>query len=91
MLHPNPENRPTIRNILDSAFFKDILVRTLTYLSSIVEKTDESKSQFYKSLPTAIPQFSEKILVSKVSRKKKEKDFMESRKPGIFFPRRRVL
>lgn len=66
MLALNPGKRITIKQFLDSDYFKDVLIRTVNYLANINEKSDDSKCEFYKRLTQALPEFTTKILTTKI-------------------------
>ncbi|KAJ3222815.1 hypothetical protein HDU78_011596 [Chytriomyces hyalinus] len=59
-------NPPPLSQFESSAFFDNILVSTIGFLESFVEKNQISKAQFLKGLVAVLPQFSLKLVHRKV-------------------------
>ena len=57
LLKSQPESRLTTDTFLQSEYFSDILIRTLRYLDSILEKDMEGRIEFLKRLPQALSLF----------------------------------
>jgi SCY1-like protein 2 len=66
MLSISPSHRLSLDNLLQSSFFDNILISTINYLETFVEKTQVHKAQFLKGLVKILPQFSIKLIERKV-------------------------
>ncbi|KAI9206716.1 kinase-like domain-containing protein [Polychytrium aggregatum] len=66
MLVKYPSQRISVEAIQTSEYFDNILVSTIKYLETFVEKTAQHKAQFLKGLVRILPQFSEKLLYRKI-------------------------
>ncbi|KAJ3413653.1 hypothetical protein HDV05_007721 [Chytridiales sp. JEL 0842] len=66
MLVRNPAHRLTIQEFEKSDFFDNILISTINFLETFVEKSQAQKVQFLKGLVRMLPQFSKKLLARKI-------------------------
>ncbi|KAJ3080871.1 hypothetical protein HK102_002750 [Quaeritorhiza haematococci] len=66
MLKREPSARISIAEFQTSPYFDNILISTIKYLDSFVEKTQVQKAQFLKGLVRVLPQFSERLLHRKI-------------------------
>lgn len=66
MVKRYPHHRITIPEIQNSAYFDNILISTIKFLDSFVEKTQIEKAQFLKGLTRVLPQFSERLISRKI-------------------------
>lgn len=57
LVKSNSQERLSIESFLQAEYFRDILIRTLRYLDSILEKDIEGRIEFLKRLPQALSLF----------------------------------
>ena len=58
----NPTMRPTFDRILQSNAFTSLEMRVLKYMDMIITKDNADKFTFFKNLPSALPNFSQRML-----------------------------
>ena len=68
MLARYPAHRPSAADFQSSSYFDNILMSTIKYLDTFVEKPHVHKAQFLKGLIRVLPQFSDKVLIRKVGK-----------------------
>ncbi|GAM17573.1 hypothetical protein SAMD00019534_007480, partial [Acytostelium subglobosum LB1] len=56
--------RGDLDSFIRSAYFQDVKVKSLVYLTNIVQKEDESKLQFFRGLFRILSQFSERMRIT---------------------------
>ncbi|KAI8828392.1 kinase-like domain-containing protein [Chytriomyces cf. hyalinus JEL632] len=93
MLQKDPSTRMPLSEFESSSFFDNILVSTIGFLESFVEKNQISKAQFLKGLVAMLPQFSLKLVHRKtpfalpnifwISEKGTDQDFMTKILPAL--------
>ncbi|KAJ3394132.1 SCY1-like protein 2 [Lobulomyces angularis] len=66
MLTTYPSKRISIFEIQNNSFFDNILVSSIKFLETFVEKTQVEKAQFLKGLVRVLPQFSERLVQRKI-------------------------
>ncbi|KAJ3219491.1 hypothetical protein HDU67_000904 [Dinochytrium kinnereticum] len=66
LLVRDPYARLSLDMFQKSEFFDNILISTIGFLETLVEKTQVQKAQFLKGLVKMLPQFSEKLLMRKI-------------------------
>ncbi|KAJ3103896.1 hypothetical protein HDU96_009118 [Phlyctochytrium bullatum] len=66
LLRKDPADRLSLEMFQKSEFFDNILISTITFLETLVEKTQVQRAQFLKGLVKMLPQFSEKLLMRKI-------------------------
>ncbi|TPX49014.1 hypothetical protein CcCBS67573_g10176 [Chytriomyces confervae] len=66
LLQKDPSTRLPLSQFESSSFFDNILVSTIGFLESFVEKNQISKAQFLKGLVAMLPQFSLKLVHRKI-------------------------
>ncbi|XP_068218143.1 SCY1-like protein 2 isoform X2 [Palaemon carinicauda] len=66
LLHATPQLRPDALQLSKIAYFDDVGVKTLNYLDQMFQWDNMQKSQFYKSLPTIIPQLPHRVCVLRI-------------------------
>jgi SCY1-like protein 2 len=65
-LSPNPADRPSFDEILLHPAFQTTPLAALRYLDTLVTKTDEDRYTFFKGFATTFPNFSARLLGSKM-------------------------
>ncbi|XP_044757713.1 SCY1-like protein 2 [Coccinella septempunctata] len=66
MLSPSQSERPDAHQFLKIRYFEDLGIKTLQYLDSLLQWDNIQKSQFYKSLPAALPNLPQRVKVQRV-------------------------
>lgn len=66
LLTRNPQQRITAPAVQESAYFDNILVSTMRYLESLVEKPKGQRIQFMQGLTRILPQFPDRVLKRKI-------------------------
>ena len=66
MLKPAPEARPIARLLGSAPFFDSLVLKALLYMDALPQKPPAEKAQFFRSLPKALPQLPERIVMQKV-------------------------
>ncbi|KAK7075289.1 SCY1-like protein 2 [Halocaridina rubra] len=66
LLNATPQLRPDALQFSKIAYFDDVGVKTLSYLDQMFQWDNMQKSQFYKSLPTIIPQLPHRVCVLRI-------------------------
>ncbi|KAJ3282131.1 hypothetical protein HK104_011072 [Borealophlyctis nickersoniae] len=61
-----PSGRISIAEFQASSYFDNLLISTIKYLDTFVEKTQVQRAQFLKGLVRVLPQFSERVLHRKI-------------------------
>eukprot|EP01102_Stenamoeba_stenopodia_P000755 TRINITY_DN10702_c0_g1_i1.p1 TRINITY_DN10702_c0_g1~~TRINITY_DN10702_c0_g1_i1.p1 ORF type:complete len:812 (+),score=152.43 TRINITY_DN10702_c0_g1_i1:356-2791(+) len=62
LLSIDPNRRMSIQEFLDSAFFNDIVMRSIGYLGSLIGKDPAEKTTFFKGLAGVIPKVATRII-----------------------------
>lgn len=62
----NPQQRISVDALLNSPFFDTLLISTIKFLDSFVEKTQAEKVAFLKGLVRVLPQFSMRLVQQKI-------------------------
>ena len=66
MLKKMPEARPMARQLSGAPYFDNLILKALIYMDALSQKPPAEKAQFFRSLPKALPQFPERIVLQKV-------------------------
>ncbi|CAL4058588.1 unnamed protein product, partial [Meganyctiphanes norvegica] len=66
LLNATPQLRPDALQLTKIPYFDDVGVKTLNYLDQMFQWDNMQKSQFYKSLPTILPQMPHRIAVYRI-------------------------
>ncbi|XP_065578311.1 SCY1-like protein 2 isoform X2 [Artemia franciscana] len=66
LLSTHPEQRPELDFITQINYFEDPCVKTLIYLDTLFQRENLHKSQFFRSLPDLLPQFSTRIKLCRI-------------------------
>lgn len=66
MLSPSQSDRPDAHQFIKIRYFDDLGIKTLQYLDSLLQWDNVQKSQFYKSLPAALPNLPQRVKVQRV-------------------------
>ena len=66
MLKKMPEARPMARQLSSAPYFDNLILKALIYMDALSQKAPAEKAQFFRSLPKALPQFPERIVMQKV-------------------------
>ncbi len=62
----NPNGRLALAEFQTNEFFNNLLVNTVKFFESLVEKTTIEKLQFLKGLPKVLPQYSDRFILRKM-------------------------
>ncbi|ORY45271.1 kinase-like protein [Rhizoclosmatium globosum] len=66
LLKQSPQQRLSLASFQSSPYFDNLLVSTITFLETIVEKNQVTKAQFFKGLVQILPQYSMKTVNRKI-------------------------
>ncbi|KAJ3192840.1 SCY1-like protein 2 [Irineochytrium annulatum] len=66
LLAKDPHNRLSLAEFQQTEFFDNILISTINFLETLVEKPQVNKAQFLKGLVKMLPQFTIKLVVRKI-------------------------
>ncbi|KAJ3297471.1 hypothetical protein HDU79_003553 [Rhizoclosmatium sp. JEL0117] len=66
LLKQSPQQRLSLSSFQSSPYFDNLLVSTITFLETIVEKNQVTKAQFFKGLVQILPQYSMKTVNRKI-------------------------
>ncbi|KAK9875014.1 hypothetical protein WA026_005824 [Henosepilachna vigintioctopunctata] len=66
IFHSSFQDRPDVHQFIKIRYFDDLGIKTLQYLDSLLQWDNVQKSQFYKSLPAALPNLPQRVKVQRV-------------------------
>ncbi|KAJ1978665.1 Protein kinase domain-containing protein ppk32 [Dimargaris verticillata] len=66
LLARDPSQRLPLADFQNSQYFDNVLMSTIKYLETLVEKSKENKIAFMEGLPRILPQYPERVLKRKI-------------------------